>query len=70
MKRNIYHKLILLIFHHEGNTAVLFLDDTLVDRDASFDYEKMIVDLLGSDRFCVSLSQRMYVCGQTIIYQV
>ena len=48
-----YHELIQSVFHHEGNTVSLFLDDIL-EVDASFeDGSKMIFGILGSDRiFC------------------
>ena len=44
-----YHELIQPVFHHVGNTANLFLDNTL-EVDASFNPEEMI-GILGSDRF-------------------
>ena len=37
-----YHKLIQLVFYYEGNTATLFLDDTLLEVDVLFDEEKLI----------------------------
>ena len=43
-----YYELLQPIFHHEGNTVALFLDDTL-EVDASID-EGTRFDNLGSDR--------------------
>ena len=42
-----YYKLILSVFHHEGNTVSLFLDDTL---EVETSCEKVIVSILGSNR--------------------
>ena len=45
-----YHELDQSVFHHEGNTAFIFLDDTL-EVDNSFETDsKMIFGILGSDR--------------------
>ena len=44
-----YHELIQLVFHPEGNTAALFLDDTL-KVDASIDKEGTRFGILGSNR--------------------
>ena len=46
-----YYELIQPVFHHEENTAALFLDDTLeVDASIDEDNSKMIFSILGSDR--------------------
>ena len=44
-----YHELIQSIFHHEGNTSALFLDNT-IEVDTFSTEEKMIFSLLESDK--------------------
>ena len=59
-----YHKLIQPLFHHEGNTVALFLDDTL-EVDASIDEEEgTIFGILGSDRTLSQPQNVTLVCGQ------
>ena len=58
-----YHELIQPVFHHPGNTAALFLDDTL-ELDASI-AEGAIFAILGSDKWSAQqpkLGAR--VCGK------
>ena len=61
-----YYKLIHSVFHHEGNTAALFLGDTL-DLDVSIDDNKTIFGILGSDRTFPQPQEFMLVVGQTIV---
>ena len=59
-----YYKLIQPVFHHEGNTAALFLDDTLeVDTSIEEDNGKMILSILGSNRTMSELQKATLVCG-------
>ena len=44
-----YYYLIQPFFHHEGNTAALFLDD-LLEVDVSIDVDDMKFGILGSER--------------------
>merc|ERR1719491_604461 len=71
-----YYKLIQPLFHHSGNTAALFLDDTL-EVDVSI-AEGSIFGILGSEKlsnYCYILAVKqsekpmngMHVCGQTIV---
>ena len=71
-----YYKLIQPFFHHSGNTAALFLDDTL-EVDVSI-AEGSIFGILGSEKlsnYCYILAVKqsekpmngMHVCGQTIV---
>ena len=58
-----YYELIQPVFHHEGNTAALFLDDTL-EVDVSIDNEEsMRFGILGSERTLPPL----LVVGQTSV---
>ena len=46
-----YYELIQPVFHHEGNPAALFFDDTIeVDVFINEDDSKLIFGILGSDR--------------------
>ena len=65
-----YYELIQPVFHHEGNTAVLFLDDTLEVDTSIADDSKMIFGILGSDRILCQPQKVVHVCRQTIIQQV
>ena len=63
-----YHELIQPVFHHVGNTASLFLDDTL-ECDISFD-QKTIFAIMGSEKIKDgSESKETRVCGQTVIFE-
>ena len=53
-----YYKLIQLVFHHEGNTAALFLDDT---------FKVMRFGILGSVRTLSRPQNGTLVCGQTVV---
>ena len=63
-----YHELIQPLFHYEGNTVALFLDDTL-EVDASIDEDncKMIFGNLGSDRTSCQPQNATLVCRQTVV---
>ena len=64
-----YYKLIQSLFHHEGNTAALFLDNT-IKVDASInDIESgnMVFGILGSDKALCEPQNGTRVCGQTIV---
>ena len=53
----------LAVFHHEGNIAALFLDDTL-EVDASIGEDnKTIFGILGSDRILCQPQNSTHVCG-------
>jgi len=71
-----YHKLVYPAFHQAGNTAALFLDDTL-EVDVSI-AEGSIFGILGSEKlsnYCYILAVKqsekpmngMHVCGQAIV---
>ena len=57
-----YHELIQPVFHHPGNTAALFLDDTL-ELDASI-AEGTIFAILGSDKRSAQPGLEARVCGK------
>ena len=60
-----YYELIQPVFHHEGNTAALFLDDTL-EVDVSINAEgNMKFGILGSERTSLQPQSRVLVVGQT-----
>ena len=61
-----YYKLIKSVFHHEGNTAALNLDDTL-EVDASINEEGTKFGILESDRTLSKPQNGTLVCGQTIV---
>ena len=65
-----YHELIQVVFHHSGNTAVFFLDDTL-ELDVSI-AEGSIFSILGSEkRLAQPLPEaRMFGKLNTIIKEV
>ena len=64
-----YHEFIQTVFHHEGNIAALFSDNTLeVDTSINED-NKMIFDILGSDKTFCQLQNLTCVCGQTLVKQ-
>ena len=64
-----YQELIQPVFHHEGNTAALFLYDDTLEIDASIDEEdsKMIFAILWSDRTLCQPQKGTLVCGQTVM---
>ena len=65
-----YNKLIQPVFHHKGNTASQFLDDTLeVDASINEDDSKLIFDILGSDRTLCQPQNKTRVCGQTVVQE-
>ena len=57
-----YHELIQPVFYHPGNTAALFLDDTL-ELDASI-AEGAIFAILGSDKRSAQPKLEARVCGK------
>ena len=57
-----YYELIQPVFHHKGNTAALFLDDTL-EVDVSIDDNKTIFGILGSDRTLPQPQESMLAVG-------
>ena len=59
-----YHPLIQPVFHfhHSGNTAALFLDDTL-ELDVSIQPGTMFA-ILGSDKLSAQSKPEMRVCGK------
>ena len=60
-----YYKLIQPVFHHEGNTAALFLDDTL-EVDVSINVEdNMKFGIFGSERTLSQPQSGTLVVGQT-----
>ena len=62
-----YYELILPIFHHVGNRAALFLDDTL-EVDVSINVEEnMKFGILGSERTLSQPQSGALVVGQTEI---
>ena len=58
-----YYDLIQPVFHHEGNTAALFLDDTLEVDVSINDEESMRFGILGSERTLTPV----LVVGQTSV---
>ena len=60
-----YYELIQPVFHHEGNTAALFLDDTLEVDVSINDEESMRFAIFGSER----TSTPVLVVGQTSVRQ-
>ena len=63
--QGMYYELIQPVFHHIGNTAALFLDDTL-EVDVSIDVEdKMKFGILGSERTSPQPQAGTLVVGQT-----
>ena len=60
-----YYELIQPVFHHKGNTAALFLDDTLEVDVSINDEESMRFGILGSER----TSTPVLVVGQTSVRQ-
>ena len=60
-----YQELIQPVFHHAGNTAALFLDDTLkVDVAIA---EGSIFGILGSKKSVSKSLDGVRVCGQTVV---
>ena len=59
-----YVDLIQPVFHHEGNTAALFLDDTL-EVDVSIDDEDTRFGILGSERTLPQPQYGTLIVGQT-----
>ena len=59
-----YHELIHPVFHHAGNTAAMFPDETL-EVDASI-AKGTIFGILGSEKSLSQPMNRIRVCGQTI----
>ena len=57
-----YHELIQPVFHHPGNTAALFLDDTL-ELDVSI-AEGTIFAILGSDKRSAQPKPEARMCGK------
>ena len=58
-----YHELFLQpVFHHSGNTAALFLDETL-ELDVSI-AEGSIFGILGSEKRSSQPAQKARVCGK------
>merc|ERR1712161_111672 len=57
-----YHELIQPVFHHSGNTAALFLDDTL-ELDVSI-AEGSIFGILGSEKWSAQPAHEARVCGK------
>ena len=57
-----YHELIQPVFHHSGNTAALFLDDTL-ELDVSI-AEGTIFGILGSEKRSAQPMTEARVCGK------
>ena len=58
-----HYELIQPVFHHKGNTAALFLDDTLEVDVSTNDEESMRFGILGSER----TSPPLLVVGQTSV---
>ena len=59
-----YHELVQPVFHHKGNTVVLFLEDTLeVDLFINEDDSKTRFVILGSDRTLCQPQNTTLVCG-------
>ena len=61
-----YYELIQPVFHHEGNTAALFLDDTL-EVDVSIDEEGTRFGILGCYRTPYQPQNGTLVCGQAVV---
>ena len=61
-----YYELIQSVFHHEGNTAALFLDNIL-EVDISISEDNTKFGILGSDRTAAQPQEFMLMVGQTII---
>ena len=60
-----YHELIQPVFHHSGNTAALFPDDTLkVDISIA---KGSIFGILGSDKSLSQPQNGSRVCSQTMV---
>ena len=66
-----YYKLIQPVFHHEGNTAALFLDNTIEVDTSINDLESGIIvfSILGSDKALCKPQNGTRVCGQTIVQE-
>ena len=60
--QNSYHELIQPVFHHPGNTAALFLDDTL-ELDASI-ADGTIFGILGSEKRSNQPMTQACICGK------
>ena len=60
------YELIQPVFHHEGNTVAMFLDDTF-KVDASINEEGMKFSILGSDRTLSQPKNGTLTCGQTVL---
>ena len=60
-----YYELIQPVIHHSGNTAALFLDNTL-EVDVSI-VEGSIFGILGSEKRSEKPMNGIRVCGQTIV---
>ena len=65
MYQSSYHELIQPVFHHSGNTAALFLNDSL-EIDV-FIAEGSIFGILGSEKSSFQLQNETRVCGQTVV---
>ena len=57
-----YHELIKPVFHHSGNTAALFLNDTL-ELDVSIESGTMFA-ILGSEKRSAQRKSAARVCGK------
>ena len=62
-----YYELIQPVFHHEGNTAALFLDETLAVDVFISDKDNTRFGNLGSDRTLCQPQNGTWVCGQTVV---
>ena len=60
-----YYELMHPAFHHAGNTAALFLNDTL-ERDALLQ-KRTLFGILGSEKSLSQPINGICVCGQTIV---
>ena len=63
-----YYELIQPVFHHEGNTAALFLD-TMLEVDVSISEDKTKFGILGSDRTSAQPLESVLTVGQTIVQE-
>ena len=63
-----YYELIQPVFHHEGNTVALFLDDML-EVDISISEENTKFCILESDRTLAQPLESMLMVGQTIVHE-
>ena len=60
-----YYKLIQPVFHHKGNTAALFLDDTLEVDVSIHDEDSTRFGILGSEITWPQPQYRNLVVGRT-----